>query len=242
MDLFRASWGIVPACDMSDLAELERVVKATHKLSFVQGYKVGMVPALSVGLAHLVATIRKFTDLPIIYDHQKFGTDIPEICGGEIVGLFSESGVQSVIIFPHAGIRTLEAATKALFQAGLIPMVGGEMTHPGYLQSEGGYIADGAPTRIYMDAVGLGVSYFIVPGTRLQSMARFKAQLDQVVVEPKFLFPGVGRGQGGDIVAAFKQVAPAPAYAIVGRGITAEADPSEAAKRLWGTVESSGII
>ncbi len=232
-DLFSRDHGLIPACDMLDLEELSEVVEATCHLSFIAGYKIGMSLSLANGLGRVVETIRRHTSLPVIYDHQKFGTDVPDICSGSVIRLFASVGIGAVIIFPEAGIRTLEASVNALRDAGLVPFVGGEMTHPGYLQSEGGYIEDGAPSRMYRDAAGLSVEYFIVPGTRFESMERYRAELSALVERPRFLFPGIGRGQGGDIVAAFEAVNPYPSYAIVGRGITAEENKEEAARRLW---------
>ena len=43
------------------------------------------------------------------------------------------------------------------FKFGLTPIVGDEMTHSKHLRSEGGYIADEAPKRMYRDAAKLGV-------------------------------------------------------------------------------------
>jgi orotidine-5'-phosphate decarboxylase len=241
MQLFRASRGLIPACDMADLADVSRLVKATADLPFVQGYKIGMTPGLGYGLKRVVQVIRRHTELPVIYDHQKFGTDVPELCAGQIIEVFQQAGLQGVIVFPLAGARTLEASVRALDDAGIISIIGGEMTHPGYLQSENGYIADESPSQMYTDAATLGVDHFVVPGTRLRSMAHYKDRLSQLVSEPKFLFPGIGRGQGGDIVEAFRQVAPFPSYAIVGRGLSGERDRTSAAQRLWHAVEAAGL-
>jgi orotidine-5'-phosphate decarboxylase len=64
-------------------------------------------------------------------------------------------------------------------------------------------------------------------------MAQHRQTIEQVCPAPVFLFPGVGKGQGGDIAEAFRQVAPHAALAIVGRGIYAQPDPREAAVQLW---------
>jgi orotidine-5'-phosphate decarboxylase len=195
---------------------------------------------MTLGLAHglkaTVDVVRGLTDAPVIYDHQKFGTDVPAVCGGAVVSVFAEAGLSAVIIFPEAGIRTLEASVAAVKAAGLVPIVGGEMTHPGYLSSDGGYIEPNAPMRMYEDAARLGVQHFVVPGTHADSMIRYKDRLSALVDAPAFMFPGIGRGQGGDIVEAFRAVLPAPAYAIVGRGISEEQDKRGAAERLWSSV------
>lgn len=232
-ELFSVGHGIIPACDMSDLSGLERLVAATADLPFVCGYKVGITPVLTGGISRVVEVVRGYSRAPIVYDHQKFGTDIPEICSGNLLDVLVKAGVGAIIIFPQAGIRTLEATVEACLKKGLVPIVGGEMTHNGYLVRENGYIADGGPERMYTDAAALGVEHFVIPGTRLERMAYYKSVLARAVPNPKFLFPGIGKGQGGDIVEAFRRVSPNSSYAIVGRGIYAEEDMRAAARRLW---------
>lgn len=240
MGLFKLKNGIIPACDVTELDRLSFLVKETYLLDFIQGYKLGMEITISHGIYNSVERIRKYSDLPIIYDHQKFGTDIPAVCSGQILKILKSAGVQALIIFPQAGVETLRNTVLACQEVGLIPIVGGEMTHKGYLVKDSGYIADDGPERMYIDASRLGVEYFVVPGTRRKSMERYKSILQKHVKGPKFLFPGIGKGQGGDIAEAFDAVSPCDSYAIVGRGIYAEKEPGEATKRLWSAV-STGI-
>ena len=235
----------MPACDVNDIDELERIVEETSDIDGVVGYKVGAILALKYGLPRICEAISSYTDLPIIYDHQKLGSDIPEICGGDILAVCKAAGISSVILFPEAGPETLKAAVigigteklketvKGCFNFGLTPIVGGEMTHRKYLRSEGGYIADDAPERMYLDAAKLGVEHFVIPGTKREKMSAYCKLLEQELKEPNFLFPGIGKEhQGGDIVAAFETVTPFPGYAIVGRAIYAAKDIKEATKRL----------
>jgi len=237
MSLFASRYGIIIACDISDGNELSTLVEMTQDLAFIQGYKIGMDLVVPHGIYKVTEIIRQYTDLPIIYDHQKFGTDIPEICGGKVLEVLKSAGINGVIAFPQSGIKTLQAIVKRCKELALTPVIGGEMTHGGYIVSEGGYIADDAPERIYMDAAKLGVEYFVIPGTKLESMKKYCTELKRYIPEPKFLFPGIGKGQGGDIVAAFSAVQPYESYAIVGRGIYAETNKREAAKVLWDNVK-----
>ncbi len=237
MALFKGRHGIIPACDVAELTVLEELVRETSDLEFVQGYKIGILTVLPNGLVAAVQAIRKYSELPVIYDHQKFGTDIPEICGGQILKTVKDTGVDGLIIFPQAGIETLKATVSTCLRVGLTPLVGGEMTHKGYLTGEGGYIEDGAPARIYADAAKCGVEYYVVPGTRVEAMTRYKGLLERSVKAPKFLFPGVGSGQGGDVRRAFDAVKPHSGYAIVGRGIYASPDKRTSAMNLWKEVD-----
>jgi len=239
MGLFHKEYGVIPACDVAKLKELQELVKQTHKLDFIVGYKIGMQLVITYGITRVLRVIRSYTTLPVIYDHQKFGTDIPDICGGPILGTLKNAGVAGIIAFPQSGIETLRALVEGCKKTGLTCIIGGEMTHKGYLVAEGGYISDDGPRRMYIDAAKLGVEYFVIPGTRLQSMKSYSTELQNSVPDPKFLFPGIGKGQGGDIVAAFSAISPFKGFAIVGRGIYAERDKTEAAKRLWEGVTSS---
>ena len=236
-DLFAVHHGIIPACDVPGLDELDRLVADTCELPFISGYKVGIQLALGHGIRAVVAVVRKRTALPIVYDHQKFGTDIPEIIK-QALGVLAGAGVQGVIVFPQAGPETLAAAVEGCFEEELTPLVGGDMTHRAYLAEDGGYITDDAPRRIYTAAASLGVRHFVVPGTRLAAASRYRAVLAGLVGDPVFVFPGIGRGQGGDIVAAFQSVSPSAAHAVVGRGIYAEPAAGEAARRLWSSVQA----
>ena len=137
--------------------------------------------------------------MPIIYDHQKFGTDIPDICSGKILDILKEAEVDCLIIFPEAGIETLKATVLACYEKNLVPICGGEMTHEGYLSNEGGYIENDGPYKMYIDASKLNVEHFIIPGKKIESMKRYRTEINNYVPDPKFLFPGIGKGQGGDL-------------------------------------------
>lgn len=245
LDLFNLKYGIIPACDVKRLEDLEKLVKSTCNIEGIVGYKVGAILGLKFGLPIVVEKIKSYTDLPIIYDHQKFGTDIPDICGGDMLEVLKDAGINIVIIFPHAGPDTLKAAivgsndpklkdtVKGCYKFGLSPIVGGEMTHSKYIASDGGYLTNEAPERMYLDAVELGVEYFVVPGTKVDKMIKYRSILSKVIKNPKFLFPGIGRDyQGGDVIEAFNAVKPFSSYAIVGRAIYAADDISKAAERL----------
>ena len=245
MELFNQKYGIIPACDVKRLEDLEKLVKSTCDIEGIVGYKVGAILGLKYGLPSVVKTISTYTDLPIIYDHQKFGTDIPDICGGDMLEVLKDAGINIVIIFPQAGPETLKTAivgsddpklkdtVKGCYNFGLTPIVGGEMTHARYLEIDGGYLTNEAPERMYLDAAELGVEYFVVPGTKVDKMNKYCKLLSTVVSNPKFLFPGIGRDyQGGDVIEAFNAVKPFSSYAIVGRAIYAAEDMTEAAERL----------
>ena len=193
------------------------------------GYKIGFTLGLKYGLSRLSEIIGKYTNLPIIYDHQKAGTDIPQM-GKNFAEVCKEGGVQGVIIFPQAGPNTEQAFITSIMDSGLNPIVGGEMTHPGYLQSEGGFLRTDAPQEMYKIGAEEGAEYFVVPGNRIEKIKKYREVLSEIINIPKFCFPGIGR-QGGDIVKAFEATGGFPAYAIIGSGIYKQENMEEAASK-----------
>lgn len=217
---------VIPACDVVGLENLEKLVSATCGVRGIGGYKVGLGLVIYFGLQEVVDTIRKFTELPIIYDHQKGGTDIPDL-GVKFASVCKDVGVNAVIIFPLAGSVTEEAWIKACQDKDLGVIVGGEMTHPKYLYSEGGYIADSAPETIYLNALKLGVSDFVVPGNKPEKIKYYREILESDSV---FYSPGL-IAQGGEITEAAK-AAGDQWHAIIGRGLYMADDIQSTAKRF----------
>ena len=125
----------------------------------------------------------------------------------------------------------LEAFVKAAFEHGLVPVVGLVMTHPSYLQSEGGYLRDDAPELICESSLSLGVTDFVLPGTKPDVVRRFSKSIFARAKGVSIMMPGIGT-QGGSIKSAFEAAAPHRRFAIVGSAIYAAADPKLALKNL----------
>src|SRR3989338_8415769 len=130
--MFRVPYGIIIACDVKSLKQLEILVESTSDIEGIVGYKIGFMLGLLHGLPHVVELVKEQADLPVIYDYQKAGSDIPEM-GTEFAAVMREAEVDSAIVFPQAGPKTEEAFITALQEQGIVPMVGGEMTHEKYL-------------------------------------------------------------------------------------------------------------
>lgn len=250
MALFDRPYGIVVACDVGEIRLLEHLVTSTCDVSGIVGYKIGAILALKYGLKVIADKISRLTDLPLIYDHQKFGTDIPNFCGGEVLVTIKKAGVDALIIFPQSGPETLKAClmgherqnmkpqVPGCFKLGLVPIVGAVMTHPKYLESEGGYIADESLQMIFRDAALYGVEHYVLPSTKLEFLKELCDLIKAVVEKPKFLFPGIGKHQqGGDIVSAFDCANGCSSYAIIGRKIYQATDISETARDLSRIIE-----
>jgi orotidine-5'-phosphate decarboxylase len=228
---FRSSHGIVPALDAETLDEIKRVVAATTRIEGVVAYKLGLTAVLRIGLAQAVRALRSVTDLPIIYDHQKAGPDVPDMAA-KFTSICREAGIDGLILFPIAGPRAVREFAGNALRSGLLPIVGGDLPLPDYNVAGGGYVADDALPRIISAAVDLGVDHFVVPANdpaRVETIAAdLVARLDR---PPGLLLPGIG-ALGGSIGATFAAAAGCRLYAVVGRAIYKAPDPAQAARGL----------
>lgn len=220
---------VIPACDVPTLEKLSQLVSATYAVPGVGAYKVGLELVIPFGLARVVRTVRQHTDLPVIYDHQKGGTDIPEL-GPKFAKQVAACGANAAILFPFGGAATQREWTKACQGEGLIVLVGGHMTQKEFLASEGGYIVDGirndGPRRIYELAAELGVRDFVVPGNKPHLVWQYQCLLTgshggAPEGEKRFRLYAPGFiSQGGDITEAGKAVGPITSWhAIVGSAL-----------------------
>ena len=216
---------VVPACDV-DLDTFKRLVKATASVEKIGAYKIGFSLALTHGLSEIVKVARGYTSKPLIYDHQKAGTDIPDT-GELFANIVATAKVDAVIFFPQSGPLTLRAWTQAAQHRGLHVIVGGRMTHDQYVKSRGGYIADDAIMRMYEDAIELGVRDFVVPGNQSTFIKDLRDRMGDIARESVFYAPGFVM-QGGDISEA-GHVAGPNWHAIVGRAIYDQPDMRRAA-------------
>ncbi len=228
--LFETNHGVIVACDVDTHNAFEHLVQQTCHLEGVVGYKIGTLLGLTYGLRPLTEMVAEHCNLPVIYDHQKAATDIPQM-GEPFARVCKNGGVDSVILFPQAGPETEKAFIRAVIEHDMVPMVGGEMTHPGYLTEEQGYIRSDAPPDMYRLAARHDVSYFIVPGNRPAALQRYHDLLTGIMDMPAFCMPGIGR-QGGSIRSAFEQLGSTAKYAIVGSAIYTSDDPEAAAREL----------
>jgi len=220
---------IIPSCDVSNVQRLEHIVKQTCDIYGVGGYKIGFELTIQFGLKSIVDVIRKYTNLPIIYDHQKGGTDIPRM-GSKFAGACRASGVESVILFPFGGLATEEEWIKSCQDAGLIVIVGGHMTHNNFLQSEEGFIADDSPKRIYEAAIKFGVTDFVVPGNRLDLVAQYRKLIESSQIPFVLYAPGFIT-QGG-MIAEFSKAAGDRWHAIVGASIYEAVDIKDTVREM----------
>ncbi|PIN84884.1 MAG: hypothetical protein COV47_05080 [Candidatus Diapherotrites archaeon CG11_big_fil_rev_8_21_14_0_20_37_9] len=229
MNKIKIDKSIIIACDFDTIETLEKIVKETKNREKLGGFKLGFELGLKYGLPKCVETIRKYSNKTIIYDHQKSGTDVP-FTGEKFAQVCKEAGVDYVIHFPQAGPETEKAWIKASQDAGLGVIIGGEMTHPGYLENEGGFLRDDAPRRMYEIAVEMGVTEFVVPGNKPEKIKMYREFFESKGIEPVLYSPGLV-SQGGKISDS-GEAAGKKWHAIVGRAVYQAENASNAIDEL----------
>ena len=226
MPIIKQKKSIIPSCDVCSLEKLKELVESTCSVNGIGAYKIGFELVIPFGMHSVIKTIRKITNLPIIYDHQKAGTDIPEM--GEKF-MSACKGVDAVILFPQAGPQTQAAWTGFAKKAKMNVIMGAEMTHKAFLKSEGGFIDDDSPMRIYELAASMGVSDFVIPGNKPQKSMKYVSMIKSKIKNPVFYSPGL-IAQGGKINDLASRLD--SWHAIIGRSIYGAKDMAKAAENL----------
>jgi orotidine-5'-phosphate decarboxylase len=230
-EIIERTRSIIPACDVVGLDELKRLVSETHDVEGVGAYKLGL--GQLPNLKESVELVKSYTDKPVIYDHQKAGTDLSNK-GKLFARVCKDAGVDAVILFPMAGPEVERAWIEAARDRGLGVIVGGRLSEHGYAKSEGGYIDDYSIFRIYKLAAREGVSHFVVPGNRLDDIEEINNRVRTYQKNPTYYVPAIGK-QGGRISLVKMKLK--SFHAIIGEGIYAAPDIREAtlgfAKELY---------
>ncbi|MEK6984320.1 MAG: orotidine 5'-phosphate decarboxylase / HUMPS family protein [Nanoarchaeota archaeon] len=226
MQIIKLKKSIIPSCDVASLERLSNLVKSTCSVKGIGAYKIGSEIVILFGMEKVVKTIRKITKLPIIYDHQKAGTDIPEM-GERFMKVCKPA--DAVILFPQAGPETEVAWIKAAQQAKMNVVIGGEMTHQAFLKESGGFIDDDAPKRMYEIAASMGVVDFVIPGNKPEKAMEYVKIIQNKIKNPVFYSPGL-IAQGGKIGDLAQKLD--SWHAIVGRAIYEAKDIKKACEEL----------
>lgn len=228
--------GIVVAADVDSVDKLNVLVDIASSFTRIVGIKIGISLALRFGLAQVVKLIRQSRKvLHLTYDHQKAGTDIPAM-GPVFAKTCRDAGVDAFIIFPHSGPETLKAFVTASLQHDIEPIVGLVMTHPAFLQSDGGFISESAPERICKDSIALGVSSFVLPGNKPRTLEFFCNGALKPVQPARIYMPGIGT-QGGEISSALNSIGSHIPYPIVGSAIYNSEKPKAVARQFVDQLE-----
>ena len=226
MPIIKQKKSIIPSCDVDSLEKLDKLVKSTCNVKGIGAYKIGFELVIPFGMEKVVKIIRKYTKLPIIYDHQKAGTDIPDM---GLKFMKACKLADAVILFPQAGPATETAWIKAGQKSNINVIIGGEMTHESYLKKDSGFIDDNAPKRIYEIAASMGVADFVIPGNKPEKSIEYANLIKSKIKSPVFYSPGLIT-QGGSISDLAKKLD--SWHAIIGRAIYGAGDMKKAAEEF----------
>lgn len=230
--LIKAPRSIIPACDVRTLDALGVIASASKEVAGVGALKVGLTLVGRYGLFQVRERVEQagFAG-PIIYDHQKGGTDIPDL-GPEFAEMLRDCHIPAAILFPFGGVATQEFWIKACQEAGIIVLVGGHMTHKGFLTTEGGYIAPEVPALIYRRAASWGVTHFVVPGNKPDLVAKYREVVEGELGEGKATFYAPGFIEQGGVISEAAKAAGEWFHGIVGRAVTKAEDKVAALQEL----------
>jgi orotidine-5'-phosphate decarboxylase len=223
--LIPAPRSVIVSIDSDELGFAEQVAYELKDVPGIGAYKFGFQIGIS---ARINRAVRNHVGdkAVLIYDHQKAGNDIPEM-GPKFARQVKEAGFDAAILFPFAGPKTQEVWTKSCQDVGLHVLVGGIMTHEQFLASEGGYIDDHAPERIFRLACKMGVQDFVVPGTKIRWVNKLRVLLDEELGEGNFVLYAPGFiTQGGDLNECALAAGPS-FHAIIGSAISGKASAEE---------------
>lgn len=222
--------GIVIAADVNALSEVTRLAEVCSEFEQVVAIKVGFSLAVRFGLAPTVEAVRSVSSLPVIYDHQKAATDIPQM-GEQFSRLCAESGVNAIILFPLSGPSTLEAFIGAAQTKRIEVIVGLVMSHDKFLVSDGGYISDCFSQSVAELSLSMNVRSFVLPGNKPDIIRRSVRQFFDPNQPMNIFMPGIGR-QGGSAKSAVQSVGKHRGFVIVGSSVYAANDPKTALDQI----------
>ncbi len=221
---------IIVAADIHP-KDLREVVSKTYNVKGIGGYKVGMQLTLRQSLEATVKTIREFTDLPVIYDHQKGGCDTSDV-GEKFAEICKEAGINGVILFPLTGSKTEKDWIKAAQDQGLTVIIGAHMIQPEFFVSDDGWIDDAAPEKIFRIAAEHGVKNFVLPGSKLELIQKYTALFNELIGKDKYTvyLPGIPTEK--EAMATATEAAGNFWHGIIGRAITQAEDISTVAEQI----------
>jgi orotidine-5'-phosphate decarboxylase len=214
--------GLMPAYDSKDLLSIEHLcgaIESGDPIKEIKTIKIGIIPSMQNGLPSIVKLIRKHgLDISLTLDLQKLGNDVEDVL--QKIVETAHSNVQAIIVFPFAGPAAERAVIAQCRKMDIEVIIGGELTIPQFLKSQGGYIADDAPERILNLAIDeFGVNHFVVPGNKPERVKVYRALFDEKIGAGKYTMISPGfKFQGGKI-NEINEIAGPNWIAVIGRAI-----------------------
>ncbi len=191
MEIFNIKSGILVDIKPADLSSIDAIMMSCRDIPYIAGFKINSNAALKNGLQNVLVSVKKQTGKPLIYDHQKLGSDAPDICSGDLLEVIKSSGADGIVVFPLSGKKVLESIIEKCSKIGLLPIVSGDLSYNGYFNDEGGYIYGDTQQRIYLEAASLGVSHFMMSCNRIDRIKIYCHELGSIVGQIKIFFTAI---------------------------------------------------
>ena len=214
MEIFIPKNGILISINNPDKALLQKIIESTKKLDYVVGYRISSLPVLKNGLDNIKEIIRDRNSKPVIYDHQKFGSDIVDNCTCEMLDAIKSCGFDGIIILPLSGKNALESIVNKCNSIQLLPVVCGDLPYNGYFSGEGGYIEQETQQHIYLKAANLGISHFVMSCNRIERIKIYCHQMDAIVGQMKIFFTAINSIECNGLPDVCKHLEQNKAYAV----------------------------
>lgn len=147
-----------------DAAALAELVIQTRLRPHIGGYILSPESALRYGLGVMGSITRHYTDLPFVYDHQSAGLEFDSEAVSRFIDDCKSSRVNGVVIYPFGGPASTEAWIKSLQDEDIKVVLACRLDNPDFLESEGGFVVDGAPEKALELGTKLGVRNFYLSG------------------------------------------------------------------------------
>jgi orotidine-5'-phosphate decarboxylase len=132
---------------------------------------------------------------------------------------YARHGYDAAIIFPlQGGPEALLAGIHSGYENGINVIVGGEMTHQGFLKADGGCVTEEDAENFYRMAASKGIRNFVMPGTKPERIKIYREMLEKDGVTPITVFsPGLITQEGN--ISLGGKAAGEFYHGIVGRAI-----------------------
>lgn len=225
--IIAAERSVMVAADVEP-ERFEPLIRSVGRVAGLSSWKIGFEVGLGLGLPAAVYTVKNANpEAVVVYDHQKGGNDIPKT-GMNFARAMTRARVDAAILFPFTGWTVEDRWVKELQDAHVGVIVGAEMTHDGFLYSEGGRIADDRLEDMFEQAIELGVTNFVVPGNKPSSIGKYRKLFRDELGDGNYdLYSPGFVDQGGNISEA-AAMAGRRWHAILGSAIYEAESPRQA--------------
>ena len=213
MKWYFAKPGLIPSLDVQ-FEQLPALISDIDDINSIYALKIGALLELE-GLKNVVSTIRNYTQLPIIIDHQKLA-DIPPIIT-QFIEKIAACEVDGAILLGYVGPSSITTFIESCQNYGLASYVVAEMSHEG----ASAYIKEEAPNKIATLARDLKATGIVCPATKPATIRRCAALLKDSSLG--IMSPGHGP-QGGGADSAIRAGAD---WIVVGREFYTSVNPKQ---------------